>query len=88
MLSIDLRDNNDTWIGKNDLISIPDEIELYPADQQNPWPGFKKTPKRRRYRISLDDKRTTERMDFTFTPYADAGNDGAAFRTVFPLTSE
>ena len=88
VLSVDLRDNNDTWIGKNDLISIPDEIELYPADQQNPWPGFKKTPKRPRYRISLDDRRTTERMDFTFTPYADAGNDGAAFRTVFPLTSE
>ena len=22
---------------------------------------------------------------FVFTPYADAGNDGAAFRTVFPL---
>ena len=88
VLSIDLRDNNDTWIGKSDLISIPNELTLSAVDQEDPWPGFKKTPERRRYRIRLDDRRTTEGMDFTFTPYADAGNDGAAFRTVFPLTLE
>ena len=88
VLSIDLRDNNDTWIGKSDLTSIPNELTLSAVDQEDPWPGFKKTPERRRYRIRLDDRRTTEGMDFTFTPYADAGNDGAAFRTVFPLTLE
>ncbi|HAK51278.1 MAG TPA: hypothetical protein DCM54_05160 [Gammaproteobacteria bacterium] len=86
VLSIDLRDNNDTWIGTSDLISIPDEIEIHPTIQKDPWPGFKQTPKRRRYSIRLNDRRTTEGMDFIFTPYADAGNDGAAFRTVFPLT--
>ena len=86
VLSIDLRDNTDTWIGKNDLVSIPDQISLKSVDQTDPWPGFKKTPERRRYRIDLCDKRTTEPKQFVFTPYADAGNEGAAFRTVFPLT--
>ena len=85
ILSIDVRDNNDTWVGKSDLISIPDEILLQPVDQIDPWPGFRKTPERRRYGIDLDDRRTTEGKTFVFTPYADAGNDGAAFRTVFPL---
>ena len=70
----------------NDMVSIPDHVSLHPVDHLDPWPGFKKTPKRRRYRIDLNDKRTTELKQFVFTPYADAGNDGAAFRTVFPLT--
>ena len=85
ILLIDVGDNNDSWVGKRDLISIPDEISLQPIDQIDPWPGFRKTPERRRYGIDLNDRRTTEGMKFVFTPYADAGNDGAAFRTVFPL---
>jgi len=85
VLSVDLRDNTDTWLGENELVSIPDQISLNPVHHTDPWPGFRRTPERRRYRIDLKDKRTTELKEFVFTPYADAGNDGAAFRTIFPL---
>jgi hypothetical protein len=34
--------------------------------------------------VYLDDKRTSELRGVVLTPYADAGNEGAAFRTVFP----
>ena len=88
ILSLDLRDNTDTWVGKNDLISIPKEIYTEKAVGENPWPGFKSTPERRRYNIQLNDSRTAEGKNFIFTPYADTGNDGAAFRTIFPLTAE
>ncbi|MAI42790.1 MAG: hypothetical protein ACJ0Q6_04925 [Candidatus Azotimanducaceae bacterium] len=75
-------------IGKNDLISIPKEIYTEKAIGENPWPGFKSTPERRRYSIQPNDSRTAEGKNFIFTPYADTGNDGAAFRTIFPLTAE
>ena len=88
ILSLDLRDNTDTWVGENDLISIPKEICTEKAMGENPWPGFKSTPERRRYSIKLNDSRTVEGKNFIFTPYADAGNDGAAFRTIFPLAAE
>ena len=88
ILSLDLRDNTDTWVGENDLISIPEEIYTEQAMKENPWPGFKPTPERRRYSIKLNDSRTVEGKNFIFTPYADAGNDGAAFRTIFPLAAE
>ena len=91
VLSIDARDNIDTWLGPHDdLITIPEEIELLPIDPSRrwQWPGPTDTSSRRRYRVKLNDARTTELRSFILTPYADAGNEGAAFRTVFPLAKK
>jgi DUF1680 family protein len=90
VLAIDVRDNLDTWLGKDDLISIPD-TDIKFKDTVSPghiqWPGpAEDDSDRRRYLIELDDKRTNGLRGVYFTPYADAGNEGAAFRTVFPLT--
>ena len=52
-------------IGKNDLISIPKEIYTEKAIGENPWPGFKSTPERRRYSIQPNDSRTAEGKNFT-----------------------
>jgi DUF1680 family protein len=92
VLSIDARDNIDTWLGpKDDLITIPKEIELLPVDsyQKYQWPGPTDTSgSRRRYLVNVNDGRTSEPRGVILTPYADAGNEGAAFRTVFPLAKE
>jgi DUF1680 family protein len=88
VLSIDMRDNIDTWLGKDDLISIPSGISFLETESFEPysWPGPKnKEINRRRYRVEVADARTDELRSVIFTPYADAGNDGAAFRTVFPM---
>lgn len=92
VLSIDVRDNIDTWLGEgedDDLITIPKEIALLQVDsyQQYQWAGpIDDRWSRRRYLVYLDDKRTSEPRGLILTPYADAGNEGAAFRSVFPLT--
>jgi hypothetical protein len=38
--------------------------------------------------MNLNDARTSEPRGVILTPYADAGNEGAAFRTVFPLAEK
>jgi DUF1680 family protein len=88
VLAVDMRDNIDTWLGQDDLISIPTEIALLSTDsfEKYRWPGPAGSDEnRRRYRVKLADARTSEPRSLIFTPYADAGNDGAAFRTIFPL---
>ncbi len=92
VLSIDARDNIDTWLGAHDdLISIPEEIALLPidSDRRYQWAGPTDTRwSRRRYLVNLNDGRTSEPRGLILTPYADAGNEGAAFRTVFPLAKK
>jgi DUF1680 family protein len=89
VLSIDVRDNIDTWLGaRDDLISIPEDIVLEEIDSYSnyQWAGpTDADSSRRRYLVKLNDDRTSELRGVIFTPYADAGNEGAAFRTVFPL---
>ena len=89
VLAIDVRDNIDTWLGaQDDLISLPAEITLLDtySFQVYQWPGPTDTDvSRRRYRVNLKDERTSEPRSMILTSYADAGNEGAAFRTVFPL---
>lgn len=91
VLSIDIRDNIDTWLGRDDLISIPSEISFKETESFEPygWPGPQKADiSRRRYRVEVQDARTDEPRSVILTPYADAGNEGAAFRTVFPLAEK
>jgi DUF1680 family protein len=92
VLSIDARDNIDTWLGPHDdLISIPEEIALLPIDsgRRYQWAGPTEAKgSRRRYLVNLNDGRTSEPRGMILTPYADAGNEGAAFRTVFPLAQK
>ena len=92
VLSVDVRDNIETWLGaQDDLITIPGEIALKPISsyQRHQWPGpADSDSSRRRYRVGLNDGRTSELRDIILTPYADAGNEGAAFRTVFPLAED
>jgi uncharacterized protein len=92
VLSIDVRDNIDTWLGaQDDLISIPEEIAFQSLDsyRRYQWVGpINECWSRRRYLVYLDDKRTSEPRGLILTPYADAGNEGAAFRTVFPLINK
>ncbi len=91
VLSIDIRDNIDTWLGSDDLISIPPGISFKETGSMIPynWPGPKEDDEdRRRYRVEVQDARTDEPRSVILTPYADAGNGGAAFRTVFPLAED
>jgi DUF1680 family protein len=91
VLAIDLRDNIDTWLGQNNLVSLPEDIKIENTNSfaKYQWPGPASVDdNRRRYRIKVEDQRTSEQRDVIWTPYADAGNDGAAFRTIFPLHSE
>jgi len=92
VLSVDIRDNIDTWLGAQDnLITIPDEIALQhiDSDRRYQWAGPTDCDgNRRRYRVDLNDGRTSELRGVILTPYADAGNEGAAFRTVFPLAEK
>jgi len=91
VLSIDARDNIDTWLGEDDLISIPDEIALQPIDpsRRYQWAGpIASRNSRRRYLVELNDARTSEPRGVILTPYADAGNEGSAFRTVFPMAKK
>jgi len=86
VLSIDARDNIDTWLGaSDDLITIPKHIkfEQIKSYQKHQWPG-PISDKRRKYMVKVHDARTEELRGVLLTPYADAGNEGAAFRTVFP----
>ncbi|MHC4132981.1 MAG: beta-L-arabinofuranosidase domain-containing protein [Planctomycetota bacterium] len=71
VLSIDVRDNIETSLS---WVSFPAEVVLQPADSDG---------SRRRYRADLEYVSSGEPRSFMFTPYADAGNDGAAFQTVF-----
>jgi DUF1680 family protein len=88
VMAIDIRDNIDTWLGSDDLISIPSDISFMETESFSPysWPGPESTVmNRRRYRVKVEDVRTDEPRSVILTPYADAGNEGAAFRTVFPM---
>jgi DUF1680 family protein len=89
VLSIDARDNIDTWLGAHDdLITIPAGISFKPIDPEKrfQWAGPAKSRSgRRRYCVYVNDARTDEPRAVILTPYADAGNENAAFRTVFPL---
>jgi DUF1680 family protein len=91
VLSVDARDNIDTWLGAHDdLVSLPASIEFLQIEtnRRYQWAGPVEPGKRRRYLVNLDDERTSEPRGYILTPYADAGNEGAAFRTVFPRDSE
>ena len=91
VLSIDVRDNIDTWLGADDLITIPADIKLeqIKSYRKYQWPGpADPSAGRRRYAVSLNDDRTSEPRTVILTPYADAGNEGAAFRTVFPMAKK
>lgn len=91
VLSIDIRDNIDTWLGSDDLISLPSDISFKETNSftSYDWPGPQASDgKRRRYRVEVQDARTDEPRSVILTPYADAGNEGAAFRTVFPLAEK
>ncbi|MHC4148132.1 MAG: beta-L-arabinofuranosidase domain-containing protein, partial [Planctomycetota bacterium] len=92
VLSIDVRDNIDTWLGaEDDLITIPEDIvlEQIKSYRKYQWAGpTDSSGSRRRYGVSLNDDRTSEPRSMILTPYADAGNEGAAFRTVFPMAEK
>jgi DUF1680 family protein len=92
ILSIDVRDNIETWLGAHDdLITIPANIVLEPIKSyhKHQWPGpINSNTSRRRYLVYLNDDRKSDPRGMILTPYADAGNEGAAFRTVFPLSKE
>ncbi|MHC4455766.1 MAG: hypothetical protein ACYS0I_01560 [Planctomycetota bacterium] len=76
VLAIDVRDNIETAL---DWISFPEEVMPQPIDSDG---------SRRRYRADLEYVSSGEPRGLVFTPYADAGNEGAAFRTVFPLAKK
>lgn len=87
VLSIDARDNIDTWLGaKDNLITIPKHVKFEPIKsyQKHQWAGPIYNKQRRKYKVKVYDARTDELRGVLLTPYADAGNEGAAFRTVFP----
>jgi DUF1680 family protein len=87
VLALDTRDNIDTWLGRNDdLITLPAGINLLPLDsgKRFQWAGPVLSVERRRYLVEVNDARTAELRGVVLTPYADAGNEGAAFRTAFP----
>jgi len=92
VLAIDVRDNIDTWLGaEDDLITIPENIvlEQIKSYRKYQWAGpTDSNGSRRRYGVSLNDDRTSEPRSMILTPYADAGNEGAAFRTVFPMAEK
>ena len=92
VLSVDMRDNIDKWLGGQDeLVSIPANVTFLAMEsgQRYQWPGpVDSEEARRRYRVELKDGRASELLSYVLTPYADAGNEGAAFRTVFPLAKE
>jgi len=77
VLSVDACDNIQTWLRAKpyNLISFPEKVTPQPIASDGT---------RRRYRAYLNDKRTSELRSLIFTPYADAGNEGTPFRTVFP----
>jgi len=76
VLAIDVRDNIETALA---WISFPEEVMPQPIDSDG---------SRRRYRADLEYVSSGEPRGLIFTPYADAGNEGAAFRTVFPLAKK
>lgn len=91
VLSIDMRDNIDTWLGQDDLISLPQGMTFLETESftSYSWPGpALHDINRRLYRVEVEDVRTDDARSVILTPYADAGNDGAAFRTAFPLSKE
>ena len=90
VLALDTRDNIDTWLGAHDdLITLPNNLkfEAMDSDKRYQWPGPIESM-RRRYLIKVNDARTDELRGVVLTPYADAGNEGAAFRTAFPKNAE
>ena len=74
VMSIDARDNRDLDL---DAVVLPARIVLSPADS---------SAGRRRYRATVTVAGNPREV--ILTPYADAGNDGARFRTVFPVQPE
>jgi DUF1680 family protein len=88
VLAIDVRDNIDTWLGQDDLISLRKNTKFLPLEsvQWDQWAGPRQADEdRRRYHVKVNDARTSEPRSVIMTPYADAGNENAAFRTVFPM---
>lgn len=88
VLAIDVRDNIDTWLGQDDLISLRQDTKFLPLESVlwDQWAGPRRTDQNRRcYHVKVNDARTSEPRSVIMTPYADAGNENAAFRTVFPL---
>jgi len=86
VLAIDTRDNIDTWLGaRDDLITLPHGMTFLPLEpgKRYQWAG-PVSATRRRYLVKVNDARTDELRSVVLTPYADAGNEGAAFRTAFP----
>ncbi len=73
VLAIDTRDGSEIDL---DAVKLLERVVLEPADPDG---------NRRRYRANVMYKDMHEPQSLIFTPYADAGNEDARFRTVFPL---
>jgi hypothetical protein len=77
VLSIDVRDLDQANL---DWIFLKEEMDLQPAESDNG---------RRRYSATFHYMSSPEQpRNFMFTPYADAGNDGAKFKTVYPVAEK
>jgi DUF1680 family protein len=77
VLSIDVRDVDQANL---DWIFLQPEMNLQPAE---PDKG------RRRYEATFNYMSSPDQpRNFMFTPYADAGNDGAKFKTVYPVAEK
>ena len=76
VIPIDVRDNIETSLG---WISFLEEFSPRPIESDG---------SRRRYSADFNYVSSGEPRSLIFTPYADAGNEGAAFRTVFPLAQK
>ncbi len=72
VLAIDVRDGTEIDL---DAVKLPKQVVLEPADSDGA---------RRRYRAKVLYKDMQEPQSLIFTPYADAGNEEARFRTAFP----
>jgi len=72
VLAIDSRDGAEIDL---DAVKLMDKVVLEPIDSVD---------NRRRYRANVLYKDMDKPQGVVFTPYADAGNEGARFRTVFP----
>ena len=72
VLAIDARDGSGIDL---EAVKLPDQVMLEPTDSDGA---------RRRYRAKVVHKDMLEPQAVVFTPYADAGNEGARFRTAFP----
>ena len=70
--AVDVRDGTEIDL---DAVKLPKQVVLEPTDSDGA---------RRRYSAKVLYKDMLEPQAVVFTPYADAGNEGARFRAAFP----